>query len=780
MSTEKTILAVHEEVKKELASNPDVRSVGIGLKEVNGELTNEIVFKVYVDQKKPLSELTPEQIIPKEIRGFKTDVVRLAQKTPLTGAGPRPLVGGLAVSSLVQATGVQEHGTLGCIAKLKGTPTKVLLSNEHVFVHAQAGAGQPNIIYQPQHSDSLGFVCNEVGSTAKGTNNNVNFTNATLTADFLVDSAIASLNSDIGARNQVFGMGPLNGSRDISDLVINDPNAFKVSKRGATTALTVGTVEDIAFDDPPPDPRPLRQIVIRPNPGRAYDKTFRVKAADKASIIAAFNGHPVTVTDLGDNKLRFQTNAFALQGDSGSVLLDQNNAVIGLLHAMFSIEITILKKGKEEKEPIPVGKALGCHIGPVMQEMGIEIQAGSFPSSGLVQPRIEVLRRREPRPDDGDLNRAVRQVEEELRASPNGELVFGILEKHFPELVHLVHHRRSVIVIWNRSKGPGFANSFLRSLRYPQQPFRKEIDGVRLQTFLNRMYDVLTKEGSAEFGGEVARLRGLISRLAEYEKMSQVIDHLKSQPITMPAHSALFTRPRLSPFVSVPRSLSIELGAPITNSKGVPGTLGCFAQTGATNANTLLSSYHVLFGNGAEKNQEISLLKINDNGLAAIAIGKTCAGKLGIVRFEGDEYYVDCAVAAIADRWWTRSATGSITGFATAQTGNRVKKWGSASGLTEGIIADIHYPDEAYIGRKVFDAPNQILIKPLNSASKFSLPGDSGAVVLDEQNRIVGLLWGSNASGEGIACHIGPVIQELGLRSMTGKMILLKRSEKSI
>jgi hypothetical protein len=777
MSTEKTILAVHEEVKKELASNPDVRSVGIGLKEVNGELTNEIAFKVYVNQKKPLSELTPERIIPKEIRGFKTDVVRLAQKTPLTGAGPRPLVGGVAVSSVVQATGLQGHGTLGCIARLKGTPTKVLLCNEHVFTHSQAGVGQPNKIFQPQHSDSLGFICNEVGSTSKGTNNNVNFNNGTFTADFFVDAAIASLNSDIGARNQVFGMGVLNGSRDISGLVVNDANAFKVLKRGVTTALTVGVIEDIALDDP--QPGPTRQIVIRPNPGHAYDKTFQVKAADKASIIAAFNGFPVTITDVGGNKLRFQTNAFALQGDSGSVLLDENNAVVGLLHAMFSIEITILKKGKEETEAIPLGKAFGCHIGPVMQEMGIEIQAGSFPSSGVVQPRIEVLRRREPRPDDGDLNRAVRQAEEELRASPNGELVFGILEKHFPELVHLVHHRRPVIVTWNRSKGPGFANSFLRSLRYPQQPFRKEIDGIRLQTFLNRMYDVLIKEGSAEFGDEVARLRGLISRLAEYEKMSQVIDHLKKQPITMPAHSALFTQPRRGAFVSVPRSLSVELGAPITNSKGVPGTLGCFAQAGTQNANILLSSHHVLFGNGAEKNQEISLLKINDDGFAAIAIGKTLAGKLGIVHFEGAEYYVDCATAAIVDRWWTRSAPGSITGFATAQLGSHVKKLGSASGLTEGIIADIHYPDEAYIGRKVFDAPNQILIKPLSSASKFSLPGDSGAVVLDEQNRIVGLLWGSNSSGEGIACHIGPVIQELGLSSMTGKMILLKRSEKS-
>lgn len=169
MSADPRILEVHEDVKRELSANPDVRSVGIGLKEVNGELTNEIAFKVYVDRKKPLSELTPERIIPGEIRGFKTDVVRIAPKTPLTGAGPRPLVGGIACSSLILTSQniQQEHGTLGCIARLKSSTKKVLVSNEHVFLHTQAQPGSGNEVFQPQHSDSAGFVCNRVGKTSK-------------------------------------------------------------------------------------------------------------------------------------------------------------------------------------------------------------------------------------------------------------------------------------------------------------------------------------------------------------------------------------------------------------------------------------------------------------------------------------------------------------------------------------------------------------------------------------------------------------------------------------
>lgn len=784
MSADTRILEVHEEVKKELSANPDVRSVGIGLKEVNGELTNEIAFKVYVDQKKPLSELTPEQVIPTEIRGFKTDVVRLAQKTLLTGAGPRPLVGGIAVSSLL-SSGVQEHGTLGCIARSRSTPPKkVMLSNEHVFRHGSSLGGS-NTVFQPKHSDSLGFVCNEVGKTSKGTNGNVSFNNGTITADFFVDCAIASLDDGVGGRNQIYATGVINGSADISTLVISDPTAFEVKKRGTTTRLTVGTVEDIAFDDPPtsPPPRALRQILIRPKSGHAFDKTFRVKAADKASIIALFTGHPVTITDVGGNKLRFQTTTFALGGDSGSVLLNNSNAVVGLLTAMLSIRIKTLKKGDvEEDVDIPVGKGLGCHIGPVMQEMDIDIHTGSFPSSGQVQPRIERLRRREPRAGDGDLNRAVRQAEEELRASPNGQLVFSILDQHFPELVHLVHHRRPVIVTWNRSKGPGFANSFLRSLRYPRQPIRKEIEGIGLQTFLTRMYDVLIKEGSDEFGKEVARLRALVSRLAEYDNMSQVLEHLKKNPLTLPAHGNIATPAKALCFGPEPRSLTIESGASIANNKGVPGTLGCFVR-GSIPGDSILTSHHVLFGNGATKNEEISLLRSFDDLVLPVPVGTATMGVLGTVSFEGDEYYVDCAIGTIARRWWTTGkclpGALAISGVAKARLGSRVKKLGSASGLTRGIIADVHYPDEAYIGRTVFDAPNQILIKPLDSESGFSSAGDSGAVVLDDENRVVGLLWGSNSNGEGVACHIGPVVQELGLKTVTGKMILLKRSETS-
>lgn len=249
--------------------------------------------------------------------------------------------------------------------------------------------------------------------------------------------------------------------------------------------------------------------------------------------MAKFAGHPVVVTDVGGDKLRFQTNAFALPGDSGAVLQNDSNAVVGLVFGTFSVEIPILKGQTEETEFIPTGKGLASHMGPVRQEMDISIHTGSFPSSGVVQPQIERLRRRAPNEDDGDLNRAVRKVEQQLPTSPNGEFVFGILDKHYAELVHLVHHRRPVMLIWNRSKGPAFANSFLRSLRYPEQPIRKEIEGIGLQTFLNRMYDVLI-EGSDEFGNEVARLKGLLNRLAEYENMKQVIDHLKSKLITLP------------------------------------------------------------------------------------------------------------------------------------------------------------------------------------------------------------------------------------------------------
>jgi hypothetical protein len=63
---------------------PGVLCVSIGLKEVAGEYTSQLCFKIYVKEKRCISQLQPEQIIPAKYEGYLTDVV--VMKTLLKAA----------------------------------------------------------------------------------------------------------------------------------------------------------------------------------------------------------------------------------------------------------------------------------------------------------------------------------------------------------------------------------------------------------------------------------------------------------------------------------------------------------------------------------------------------------------------------------------------------------------------------------------------------------------------------------------------------------------------
>ena len=58
---------VRKKAEKELMALPGVLSVGVGLKEVKGELERELCFKVTVEKKKAKRSLRKKDIIPETI-----------------------------------------------------------------------------------------------------------------------------------------------------------------------------------------------------------------------------------------------------------------------------------------------------------------------------------------------------------------------------------------------------------------------------------------------------------------------------------------------------------------------------------------------------------------------------------------------------------------------------------------------------------------------------------------------------------------------------------------
>src|SRR5690242_1636956 len=97
--------------RRKLWAIPGVEAIGFGLKEKAGEVVPEYVFRVYVRFKKPLSELRPEEVIPPEVDGIKTDVVILLETRPACRTVLRP--GQKITRDIPNA--FESSGTLGCM-----------------------------------------------------------------------------------------------------------------------------------------------------------------------------------------------------------------------------------------------------------------------------------------------------------------------------------------------------------------------------------------------------------------------------------------------------------------------------------------------------------------------------------------------------------------------------------------------------------------------------------------------------------------------------------------
>lgn len=207
----------------------------------------------------------------------------------------------------------------------------------------------------------------------------------------------------------------------------------------------------------------------------------------------------------------------------------------------------------------------------------------------------------------------------------------------------------------------------------------------------------------------------------------------------------------------------------IASAFGVPGTAGAIV-TDTTGALFLLSNHHVVFGGGAKAGDCVWGFPSNcgdDHNVALLGWGRR--GQIGRVTWECDTIFVDCALVELANVStypdWLHRALKCDWPIETAEPepGMRVVKNGASTGATKGILVDVAYPDCPFIGDRAWTAPGQLLIESVDSTLNFSGPGDSGALLLDDRGRMLGLLWGSNTGGQGIACPIMPVLDCLGV-----------------
>jgi len=310
---------------KELIHKANVVYVCSGTKVIGGVDTGRDAIVVGVTKKVSLSILKKGDRIPAKIHGKETDVVETGEIKALRTSKHRPAPGGVSIGHPNITA-----GTLGMV--IPTNSGRYILSNNHVLAHSNdASIGdetwQPGAYDGGVSIDVIGHLSDFVPIVFLGDESTCPIGNSIVRvfnflaklfgritrirtyADIMntVDCAIAEPINDADVSEEILEVGIPIG---FSDAIVGE----KVKKSGRTSGLTEGTVS-------------------------STDALVNVNYGD---------GKMATFID------QIMTTAMSEGGDSGSVVLNEVNEVVGLLFAG-SDQVTIVNK-----------------ISNVLKELGLE------------------------------------------------------------------------------------------------------------------------------------------------------------------------------------------------------------------------------------------------------------------------------------------------------------------------------------------------------------------------------------------------------------------------
>jgi hypothetical protein len=210
----------------------------------------------------------------------------------------------------------------------------------------------------------------------------------------------------------------------------------------------------------------------------------------------------------------------------------------------------------------------------------------------------------------------------------------------------------------------------------------------------------------------------------------------------------------------------VRPGLPLSATPGLVGTLGAIARDRRDGGVLALGASHVLH-TGAPGAPVWQPAPCRQPGCDCNRVGHVWRDRCDVVSCGGHRYFLDCAVVRLdTDVPWDSTIAGQrIAGVGRARRGMRVWKLGAGSGRTTGVVVEDRHEEPAQLAGRCRPVPNQLLVQPLagNGSHRFSTVGDSGALVLDEDRRAVGLLWAASPSGYALACPIEPALEALAI-----------------
>lgn len=296
------IKPVKEAIEDDLLARPGVVGVDIGEKVSHGKKTGEPSILVFVEQKKPVKSLPPEEVVPPEVDGVKTDVQEMVIElqaarqllVPAQQVDPTAysrLAGGISMgparSVRMEPPEVEEAGeyvfvgTLGAMVRDRSSGAALAMTNFHVAC-VNDGWAEGDRMVQPGRPDGGDAATQQFGSLAR----------AVLSEN--TDGAVVTVDQNKDWDSAVVDIGDVAGSTEARI-------GMAVQKRGRTTQHTFGTVA-------------------------SAEATLSLDYGDGLGT-RTLRRQVRIVTDTA------QSPRFSDGGDSGSVVMDMDRKVVGLLFA---------------------------------------------------------------------------------------------------------------------------------------------------------------------------------------------------------------------------------------------------------------------------------------------------------------------------------------------------------------------------------------------------------------------------------------------------------------
>jgi hypothetical protein len=408
----------------------------------------------------------------------------------------RPIVGGGRLTS----KGSGYAGTLGCLLR---DPANVevgfVLTAFHVVKPPDIRSVEKNKtrLGQPKGTDgSTGYGNDIIGVYAEGEkilNAGGTFANR--------DEAVVRLSPGTKWKPEVVGLPPIKGMHVLT-LEEGNRHTYPVRKRGAVSDVTGGVITSyVTNKDTEPDPDKQKSLImVAPNPNPNARPTDEV--------------------------------VFAVEGDSGSVIVNDDGEVVALLHHVvettgiahctpieqvlarfakrgINLEVASPVAGHGPVFTVPGGAKIALPPEVLAQFAADPAMRDGFRGDGGQAPVGRSWFTDVP-PPDGTFDR----VREDLGRSAGGRLLVALMERHGAELMRLPHQDQRFRLAWHRGGGSMMSQLLLRMLLHPDQTLPATLHGEPLMTCVDRILAELGRCASPAAMADLARLRAVLPDLA--------------------------------------------------------------------------------------------------------------------------------------------------------------------------------------------------------------------------------------------------------------------------